>query len=335
MGADPQPAFHIFLSYRREGTSGHAGRLYDDLLRGVADEPGFAEDQVFMDIDTIAPGDDFREVIAEAVARCDVLLAVIGKRWATVKDTKRRRRLDNPADFVRLEIEAALKRKIPVVPVLVDNAAMPNESELPASLANLAYRNAVELSDTRWNHDVGRLLASLSERERASAAQKPQRAKKPRTRTPKATPSSTAAKPSPRKRPRATTSRETSSLVLGLQASLGLRETFEVWNEFVKSHQVGDTLEGPISKLTENYGRVALTSEVWGNLPGTLRLDGNRHGLEINYQEGDVVRVRIEEMPTDASRLLSPAAQYPDITLSVLEVLAAQGDSETEVGEER
>ena len=83
---DPQPSFHIFISYRREGTSSHAGRLHDFLVGGVAEDPGFAEDQIFMDIDTIAPGDDFRNVIADAVAECDVLLAVIGREWTTVED---------------------------------------------------------------------------------------------------------------------------------------------------------------------------------------------------------------------------------------------------------
>ncbi len=170
LSADPQRAFHIFLSYRREGNAIHAGRLHDFLVRGVADDPGFADDQIFMDIDTIAPGDDFREVIAEAVAKCDVLLAVIGREWTTVKDERGRRRLINAADFVRLEVEAALKREIPVVPVLVDDATMPKKSELPKSIADLAFRNAVVLSDSRWRDDVGRLLTSLKKREKAKAA---------------------------------------------------------------------------------------------------------------------------------------------------------------------
>jgi TIR domain len=160
----PTP-FQIFVSYRREGTSAHAGRLYDFLTGGVDDHAGFGSDQVFMDIDTIQPGDDFREVIAEAVARCHVFLAVLGRQWATISDAQGDRRLDNPADYVRLEIEAALERKIPVIPILVDRADMPSATELPASLSAFAFRSAVELSDTRWRYDVGQLLSSLEKRQ--------------------------------------------------------------------------------------------------------------------------------------------------------------------------
>jgi TIR domain len=165
--ADPQKGFHIFLSYRREGTSAHAGRLHDFLISGVDDQLGFSDEQIFMDIDTIQPGDDFRKVVAEAVASCDVFLAVIGKHWTDVKDGHGRRRLDNPADYVRLEIEAALEREIPVIPVLVDNAQLPTGTELPESISALVFRNAVELTDRRWRYDVGQLLFSLRRREEA------------------------------------------------------------------------------------------------------------------------------------------------------------------------
>ena len=169
MSAGPDKGFHIFLSYRREGTSAHAGRLHDFLVGGVDDEPGFADNQIFMDIDTIQPGDDFRKVIAEAVASCDVFLAVIGRQWVDVTDKDGRRRLDKPADYVRLEIEAALEREIPVIPVLVDGAEMPAETELPESISTLVYRNGVELSDKRWRYDVGQLLVSLNKRQVAAA----------------------------------------------------------------------------------------------------------------------------------------------------------------------
>jgi TIR domain len=160
-------AFRIFLSYRREDASGHAGRLFDFLsLGGVGGEaPGFRRDQIFMDIDTMAPGVDFRRVIAQAVGSCDVFIAVIGKHWLSVVDAKRRRRLDNAQDFVRLEIEAALERDIPVVPALVQGAEMPSVEELPESFHALCDRNAVELSDARWPYDVGRLVAWLKTEE--------------------------------------------------------------------------------------------------------------------------------------------------------------------------
>lgn len=173
MSGDPHPqGFHIFLSYRREENSSQAGRLHDFLVRGDDNVPGFPDEEIFMDIDKIPPGEEFPKVIAAAVATCDVFLAVIGKRWATVTDKKGARRLDNPADFVRLEIEAALKRKIPVIPVLVDGAKMPGQSELPESISGLADRQAVELSDARWAHDVGRLLEILRKRAETTAKRK-------------------------------------------------------------------------------------------------------------------------------------------------------------------
>jgi hypothetical protein len=95
---------------------------------------------------------------------------VIGRQWTSVEDEHGRRRLDKPGDYVRLEIEAALKRDIPVVPVLVDGAPMPGESDLPESLTDLAYRNAVELDDARWRDDVKRLIRSLKERETAQTS---------------------------------------------------------------------------------------------------------------------------------------------------------------------
>ena len=167
--ADPSgmAEFRIFLSYRREDASGHAGRLFDFLCQGGVggQGPGFRKDQIFMDIDTIAPGVDFRRVIEEAVGSCDVFIAVIGKEWLSAVDAHRKRRLNNAQDFVRLEIEAALGRDIPVVPALVQGAEMPSVEELPETFRALAGRNAVELSDLRWSHDVGKLIAWLKAEE--------------------------------------------------------------------------------------------------------------------------------------------------------------------------
>lgn len=162
--------FRIFLNYRREDTAGHAGRLWDALREGVGDQPGFEVDQIFMDIDTIDPGVDFREAIRKAVEASDVFLTLIGKHWLTATDSKGRRRLENPADFVRVEIEAALERAakhhdVRVVPTRVQGADMPGVEELPDGLADLAHRNAIELTDERWHYDVGRLLSSLKKLE--------------------------------------------------------------------------------------------------------------------------------------------------------------------------
>ncbi len=146
----------IFISYRREDSEGQAGRLYDDLAAR------FGEDRVFMDVAGIGVGSDFRKVIEERVARCAVLLVVIGKRWLDARDAAGQRRLDNPADFVRLETASALKRDgIAVVPVLIGGATMPEARDLPPDLQALAFRNAAPLSHTRWQSDLDVLAAEL------------------------------------------------------------------------------------------------------------------------------------------------------------------------------
>jgi formylglycine-generating enzyme required for sulfatase activity len=124
----------IFLSYRRRDTGGVAGRIYDRL------EAHFGRDAVFMDVDTIPDGVDFRDYINEALSQCGVVLALIGPRWAGKTGT--RRRIDDPTDLVRIELEVALARKLPVIPVLVDRERPPGEADLPPSLAALAYRQA-------------------------------------------------------------------------------------------------------------------------------------------------------------------------------------------------
>jgi len=146
----------IFISYRREDAEGQAGRLFDDLAKQ------FGENAVFMDVAGIAAGRDFRRVIEEHVASCGVLLAMIGKNWLDAKDESGRRRLDDPADFVRLETASALKRDIPVIPVLVQGARMPRKDQLPEDLAELAFRNGVELTHARWDSDVQVLIKALS-----------------------------------------------------------------------------------------------------------------------------------------------------------------------------
>ncbi len=141
----------IFVSYRRDDSSGHAGRLFDKLLIH------FGEDQIFMDIDTIEPGEDFVQVIEDAVGSCEILIALIGKRWLSSTDGTSRR-LDNPNDFVRLEISAALNRDVRVIPVLVEGARMPRQQDLPDDLARLVRRHALEISDLRWHHDIAQLI---------------------------------------------------------------------------------------------------------------------------------------------------------------------------------
>jgi len=145
----------IFISYRREDAPGHAGRLYDVLSRR------FGEEQVFMDLG-MELGIDFVEHINKAVGSCRLLVAVMGPHWTSTQDAHGRRRLDDPADFIRVEVETGLRRpEVRVVPVLVQGARMPDADELPASLADLARLNALEVSDPRWRHDVDRLTSTV------------------------------------------------------------------------------------------------------------------------------------------------------------------------------
>ncbi|HSS20152.1 MAG TPA: toll/interleukin-1 receptor domain-containing protein [Pyrinomonadaceae bacterium] len=148
------PFSGIFVSYRRDDSAGHAGRLFDKLVTR------FGNDRIFMDIDTIEPGEDFVTVIENAVASCDILIAVIGREWVS-GGSGVSGRLDDPNDFVRVEIAAALARDIRVIPVLVKRATMPKPEELPDNLAQLARRNAVELTDLHWQTDVEQLLSAM------------------------------------------------------------------------------------------------------------------------------------------------------------------------------
>lgn len=146
----------IFISYRRDDAEGQAGRLFDDLCAR------FGKDSVFMDVDSIEPGRDFRKAVDDEISGCAVLLSLIGKRWLESANADGRRRLDDSGDFVRLENAAALKRDIPVIPVLVQGASMPRPDQLPADLEPLAWRNAIELTHARWDSDVDVLTQTLS-----------------------------------------------------------------------------------------------------------------------------------------------------------------------------
>jgi TonB family protein len=145
----------IFVSYRRSDSQGEAGRLFDDLVKH------FDEHTVFMDVSAIEAGRDFRKAIEEGVTKCGVLLVVMGPEWLNAKDERGTRRLDDPADFVRIETSAALKRDIPVIPVLVRAAKMPSAEHLPDDLKELAFRNCMELTHARWKSDIQLLIEAL------------------------------------------------------------------------------------------------------------------------------------------------------------------------------
>jgi hypothetical protein len=145
----------IFLCYRRDDAPDAAGRLYDRLV------DAFGAERVFMDIDSVRLGIDFVDHAIDQIGRCKAVIVMIGKQWRSIKDKKRRRRLDSEHDLVRAEIRAALQQKIPVIPVTVQNAAMPDAEDLPEDIRVLARRNGIELSTTRWRTDVERLIKEL------------------------------------------------------------------------------------------------------------------------------------------------------------------------------
>jgi hypothetical protein len=154
----PKQSANVFISYRREDSAGHAGRLFDRISNHFGNRI-----KIFMDIDSIAPGEDFISVIESAVGSCDVLVAVLGRDWLNITDEAGKRRLDNPNDFVRVEIATALNRNVRVIPVLVQDATMPRQEQLPEPLAKLSRRNALELSDARWQYDVDQLIKTIED----------------------------------------------------------------------------------------------------------------------------------------------------------------------------
>ena len=137
----------VFICYRREQSGGHAGRLYDRFRQE------FGDDNVFMDV-AIEPGVNFKKQIEQAVGASTVLVSVIGAQWTTDQ-------LANPRDWVRLELETAFREEKRVIPALVQGARMPDPGELPEHLEDLSYLNAIELSDSRWEFDVGRLVMAI------------------------------------------------------------------------------------------------------------------------------------------------------------------------------
>ncbi len=140
----------LFISYRRRPDSPSARLLKEALVRA------FGEGTVFRDVDDIRGGSDFAESIRKAVESCDAFIPLITHGWLQSAEN-----LQKPDDFVRQEIAAAFARQVPVIPVLVDGARMPAADELPAPLRPLASRQAVELSDIRWDYDVQRLVHSI------------------------------------------------------------------------------------------------------------------------------------------------------------------------------
>jgi|GEM_PF-3156259 len=145
---------NIFISYRRDDTSGHAGRLYDRLKDRF---PG----RVIMDVTSIDLGDDFVDEIERQLGACVVFIELIGHEWATITDQSGKRRLDEPRDFVRLEVAIALRRAVTIIPILVEGATMPDASNLPEEIAPLTRHNALTMTESDFDYDVERLIHRL------------------------------------------------------------------------------------------------------------------------------------------------------------------------------
>lgn len=155
----------VFISYRRADSIQVTGRIYDKLLAFCG------KDRLFKDTDSIPLGSDFRQSIDAFVCRCDVMLVVVGELWLGITDEGGRRRLDDPNDFVRVEVESALKRNIPVIPLLLDNARMPSAEELPSTLRDFAYRNATKIRpDPDFHTDMERVIQAIRQ---ISSAKRP------------------------------------------------------------------------------------------------------------------------------------------------------------------
>lgn len=154
----------IFVSYRRTDSMAYTGRIYDRLVNA------FGVRNIFKDVDDIPPGVDFRTVLDEALTKADSVLVIIGPQWLLTTDDYGKRRLLDPTDFVRLEVENALKRDdVLVIPVLVNNATMPPAESLPDSLKDLAYRNSVVVrNDPDFSRDINQLIDVIDQRERPS-----------------------------------------------------------------------------------------------------------------------------------------------------------------------
>jgi hypothetical protein len=152
--AAPFPRRGVFISYRREDTGSYARLLKTFLSERLPDTP------VFMDLDSIEPGSDFTEAIESALRSSGVLIALIGRRWLR-SDDEGQRRVDSPEDYVRFEIQAALARRVRVLPVLVDGARAPLRQQLPDDLRKLAQLNTLELSHGRFEFDEGRLMTTI------------------------------------------------------------------------------------------------------------------------------------------------------------------------------
>jgi hypothetical protein len=154
--ATQRPAV-IFMSYRRGDTQWAARGIYDRLVTS------YGRGNVFRDLDAIPPGARFRDYVEKKISESDVFILLIGNAWASYQDDAGRRRLEQPRDPVRMEVETALRLEVPIIPVRVEGAPMPTERDLVPSIYDLLEFNAAEVSDSRWDYDLDRLLRAINE----------------------------------------------------------------------------------------------------------------------------------------------------------------------------
>lgn len=193
----------IFVSYRRNDSPSATGRLQDALVQHFGDE------SVFVDVKDLVDGTKYRDAIDAALGSCSVMLVVIGPRWVDARDAEGRRKLDLEADIVRHEIRSAFARGIPVIPLLVEGAALPREQDLPDELRPLRDHQARELEYERWAADSRELLRVLEtrhgiavQRRGEAAAIRPPEPPRAREATPARAPSPDAARPATSPAPR-------------------------------------------------------------------------------------------------------------------------------------
>jgi hypothetical protein len=166
-------AAKVFLCYRRDDSAAFTGRVQDRLVQE------FGRDLLFMDVDAIPLGVNFVTALHEAVAECEVLLAVIGPNWLEARDDARARRLDDPDDFVRIEIGAALQRNIPVIPILQGGAKVPRTNQLPEDLKELPLRNGLDVRNSSFHSDLEPLVQGLKTKLGQDDAEKRRREAEP------------------------------------------------------------------------------------------------------------------------------------------------------------
>jgi len=275
----------IFINYRRGDDPGNTGRLFDRL------QEAFAPEQLFMDVDSIAPGLDFVRVLEEQVGQCDALLAVIGKGWIAARDDTGARRLDNPEDFVRIEIESALKQDKRVIPVLVGDTHMPRPEELPEAIRPLARRNAVRLSHERFRADAQGLIKALQRaleeaealRQAHAEAARKARAEEERKREEAAANARAKAQREAEEQARRDKEQARLTAIAGLSADqIGKAEELANW-DFIKASESAQEFRDHLARfphgVTERMARARLESLMWAGLSARPDLPGLRSFL--------------------------------------------------------